>query len=353
MSTTTTQKFRVILVYEDQQYGVLLPTGTSYLDLLRYMKKKFKLGPNINIHIAYILEFNNINIIDNNDLLYFYNVIAESNDVMKLYVSVSEQPSQVTHTFNLLPNVNDLNNQVFTPPESKNCWPPNSKPTPIVENSLVGFTKHIYWCKEFRFDDKQECVYFISLKCVNDGTQFKVVRSCPNRYQVACASVDCSWDLYTRRVKNSKAFRITHIHDTHECNKYDFNPRHRNVTARFLSKYLVPKISEPTRVYKPKDIVSDLQMERSLEVSYKVAWAGRHKALAEVHGCPKKSFAQLAAYCHYLKLANPATVTHIETDEEGRFSMLFIAFGVVVRIFFSLASNFLFNCYDDNCVVCN
>ncbi|GJU25263.1 hypothetical protein Tco_1163884 [Tanacetum coccineum] len=46
-------------------------------------------------------------------------------------------------------------------------------------------------------------------------------------------------------------------------------------------------------------------------------------------GCPEASFAQLPYYCHNLKLTNDGTVTHIETDDEDRFKMVFIAFGVV------------------------
>nr|GEW83814.1 transposase, MuDR, MULE transposase domain protein [Tanacetum cinerariifolium] len=38
----------------------------------------------------------------------------------------------------------------------------------------------------------------------------------------------------------------------------------------------------------------------------------------------------LPYYCHNLELTNDGTVTHIETDDEDRFKMVFISFGVVV-----------------------
>ncbi|PWA72868.1 transposase, MuDR, MULE transposase domain protein [Artemisia annua] len=50
-------------------------------------------------------------------------------------------------------------------------------------------------------------------------------------------------------------------------------------------------------------------------------------------GCPKASYEQLPYYFHYLKLANEETVTHIDTDDEGRFKQCFVAFGVAVRSF--------------------
>ncbi|GKD36004.1 transposase, MuDR, MULE transposase domain protein [Tanacetum coccineum] len=50
-------------------------------------------------------------------------------------------------------------------------------------------------------------------------------------------------------------------------------------------------------------------------------------------GCPVASFAQLPYYCHNLELTNDGTVTHIETDDEDRFKMVFISFGVMIRSF--------------------
>nr|GEV19526.1 transposase, MuDR, MULE transposase domain protein [Tanacetum cinerariifolium] len=69
-----------------------------------------------------------------------------------------------------------------------------------------------------------------------------------------------------------------------------------------------------------------------LNVSYKRAWKGKQLALKSNQGDSISSFAQLPYYCYNLKLANENTVTHIDTDHEGHFKMLFIAFGAAVRI---------------------
>nr|GEV28077.1 transposase, MuDR, MULE transposase domain protein [Tanacetum cinerariifolium] len=87
-----------------------------------------------------------------------------------------------------------------------------------------------------------------------------------------------------------------------------------------------------TRVYRPKDIINDLNIEFNIDVSYKRAWKGKQLTLKSNQGDPISSFAQLPYYCYNLKLANENTVTHVDTDHEGRFKMLFIAFGVAVRI---------------------
>nr|GEZ28463.1 transposase, MuDR, MULE transposase domain protein [Tanacetum cinerariifolium] len=87
-----------------------------------------------------------------------------------------------------------------------------------------------------------------------------------------------------------------------------------------------------TRVYRPNDIINDLNIEFNIDVSYKRAWKGKQLALKSNQGDPISSFAQLPYYRYNLKLANENTVTHIDIDHEGRFKMLFIAFGVAVRI---------------------
>nr|GEX06022.1 hypothetical protein [Tanacetum cinerariifolium] len=42
---------------------------------------------------------------------------------------------------------------------------------------------------------------------------------------------------------------------------------------------------------------------------------------------------QLSYYCYNLKLANEGTVTHIHTDADGRFEMLYVGFGFPIRSF--------------------
>ncbi|GJX44804.1 hypothetical protein Tco_0261480 [Tanacetum coccineum] len=50
-------------------------------------------------------------------------------------------------------------------------------------------------------------------------------------------------------------------------------------------------------------------------------------ALQILNGSHEDSFSQLPYYCYNLKLANEGTVTHIHTDADGRFEMLYVGFG--------------------------
>ncbi|GKE40299.1 hypothetical protein Tco_1463704 [Tanacetum coccineum] len=152
-------------------------------------------------------------------------------------------------------------------------FPPHA-PTLITQSKhRVKFTKH------FTFDDKEACIYEIALKCLREGYQCKVLNSSTER------------------------------------------------------KLIVPKVRDVKRVYTPKDIAYDVNLECNVYISYKKAWKGKQLALASTQGCPIESFAQFPFYCYNLKRENEGTVTDIDTDDEGRFKMCFIGFGVAIKSF--------------------
>nr|GFB61477.1 transposase, MuDR, MULE transposase domain protein [Tanacetum cinerariifolium] len=107
---------------------------------------------------------------------------------------------------------------------------------------------------------------------------------------------------------------------------------HRNATAKLLGRLLEPKFKDNTRIYKGNDI-KKTYADMNIDISYKQASRAKNVALEYISGCPVASFAHLPYYCHNLELTNDGTVTHIETDDEDHFKMVFIAFGVVIQSF--------------------
>ncbi|GJW47567.1 hypothetical protein Tco_0079213 [Tanacetum coccineum] len=104
---------------------------------------------------------------------------------------------------------------------------------------------------------------------------------------------------------------------------------HRNAATKLLGHLLEPKLKYNSRIYKGKEIKHDIYTDLNIDITYKQAWRSKNVALESLSGCHVASFAQLPYYCHNLKMINDGTVTHIETDNEDRFKMVFIAFGVV------------------------
>ncbi|GKB05205.1 hypothetical protein Tco_0833400 [Tanacetum coccineum] len=202
---------------------------------------------------------------------------------------------------------------------------------PQAPRLITDYKHNNRFVKHYTFDDKKACIYEIALKCLKEGYQFKVLKSCTIRYGVECLQPDCYWYIFTRKIKKATKWRITSINDKHTCSKTQFNPYHRNVSSKLFCQIILPKVRDVTRVYRTKDIAHDVNIEWNVHISYKQAWRGKHKALASSQGCLIESFAQLPFYCFNLKRANEGTA--IEMDAEGCFKMCFIGFGVTVSIF--------------------
>ncbi|GJZ00106.1 hypothetical protein Tco_0517535 [Tanacetum coccineum] len=291
----------VILVYEEIKCGVLLPKNISQKNFVRYVRKKFNVEDNKELLLSYNIGSNSFNIIDEDDVDFFLKAVLES----------------VTHEW----MKNSLN---YLPPTPH---------APILDLKSITTSHHgVKFSAKTKFADKEACMYEIGVKCITEGYEYKVVRSCPQRYAVECVHLDCYWYIFTRRIKKENGFRVTYINDNHTCPKTQFYPNHRNATAKMLCQLIILKFSNVTRVYRPKDIINDLNIEFNIDVSYKRAWKGKQLALKSNQGDPISSFAQLPYYCYNLKLANENTITHIDTDHKGRFKMLFIEFGAAVRI---------------------
>nr|GEY63712.1 hypothetical protein [Tanacetum cinerariifolium] len=92
-------------------------------------------------------------------------------------------------------------------------------------------------------------------------------------------------------------------------------------------------MSESSRIYKGKEIMTDMNGRFKIDISYSQAWRAKCYALQLLRGTPEESFSELPLYCHNLKLKNQGTITHIKTDNENRFEIFFLAVGAVEELF--------------------
>ncbi|GJX46255.1 transposase, MuDR, MULE transposase domain protein [Tanacetum coccineum] len=283
--------FVVFLVYEELEYRMLVPNDINYSNLVRYVKKKFKLADGNQICLSYNIGSNNINIIDGDDVCYFVNEVS-GQEVKKVYIKLGEPTIQVTKSSYTKPVDIDQNVPVFQNPYFIHQWKEKNPlmfvPFPPHAPTLVSKSKHrVKFTKHYTFDDKEALIYEIAIKCLSEGYQCKVLKSSAER----------------------------------------------NLSSKLLSKLIVPKVRDVKRVYTPKDIAYDVNLEWNVYISYKKAWTGKQLALASTQGCPIESFAQLPFYYYNIKRENEGTVTDIDADDEGRFKMCFIGFGVVIKSF--------------------
>ncbi|GKA53755.1 hypothetical protein Tco_0747070 [Tanacetum coccineum] len=276
----SSEKFKLILLFEEIHYGVLLPTDVNYRNLVRYVKKKFKVDDNKKIQLSYNVGSSTLNLFDDDHVHYFVHEVCKTVGVKKLTIKVEENAVHVSSSSNSKPLDIDLNE----------CMSPDQDM--VYPNTPYKFIA------QYIFNNKETCMYDIGMKCLSEGYQFKVVRSCPERYAVECVHPECYWYIFTHKVKGSIKFKVTNINDVHTCHKTQFNPYHRNAIAKLLGKLILPKLKDVTRVYRPNDSMFDMNFEWNVYVSYKRAWKAKQLALTANYGCPIESFSELPIYCH-------------------------------------------------------
>nr|GEU37517.1 transposase, MuDR, MULE transposase domain protein [Tanacetum cinerariifolium] len=241
MSSPSSSKFKVILVYEENKCGVLLPKNISYVNFVRYVRTTFNVEDNKQMLLSYNSGSNSINIIDDYDVDCFLKDVLESD--INLNILLFDE--HVTHQWKK---------------NTQTCIPTTSHAHILGLKTITTNNHGVKLAKHKTFDDKEACM-------------------------------------------------------------------------------------DVTRVYRPKDISNDLNIEYNFKVSYKRDRKVKQLALESNQGCPIALFAQLPYYCYNLKLANENMVTHIETDNEGCFKMLFIGFGVATMFMANLSSTALI--YDE------
>ncbi|PWA56355.1 hypothetical protein CTI12_AA419790 [Artemisia annua] len=377
-------KFRVFLVFEDgSSYGVSLMKNVTYDGLVSYVDKKLKLNNEYVFSFYYKLSHGSVQIVDDDDVHFFVDEVCRPKAALpKLFIkkvvkkvkSRVKQSSSKPLDFDLndtvfpndfessafcndfempknepLENYNEFNDEydnhsrpTFPSPERfvhkweetnifQNMPPIPDQPLPDLKELLNmncnSNSSRILKAGD-EFDDKSWCMFEIGKKALIDGRQFRTRKSDKGRYDVVCYHAGCDWKIVTSKIRNSVKFRIGSINDVHTCPKTQLLPHHRNATIKLLGRLIAPKLRDSSRIYKPRDIKDDLAEAFNIDVSYKKAWAGKNRALEILSGCPTDSFAQLPYYFHNLEMANDGWVTHIDSDDEGRFKMCFVAFGV-------------------------
>nr|GEY47164.1 hypothetical protein [Tanacetum cinerariifolium] len=83
-------------------------------------------------------------------------------------------------------------------------------------------------------------------------------------------------------------------------------------------------MSESIRIYRGKEIMTDMKARFKVDISYFQAWRAKCYALKLLKGTPEELFAELPLYCLNFNVKNPRTITHIEPHDQDRFEIFFL-----------------------------
>ncbi|XP_024009325.1 uncharacterized protein LOC112084426 [Eutrema salsugineum] len=104
-------------------------------------------------------------------------------------------------------------------------------------------------------------------------------------------------------------------------------------TKRLVASLVKEKCASQLQTTTPAEIMTLLQTEVGVSVSYATAWRGRNIARNEVIGDLEESFLLLPSYLYMLEQANPGTKTKLFLDGEERFKYFFVAIGPCIEGF--------------------
>ena len=201
------------------------------------------------------------------------------------------------------------------------------------------------------FDSKKELHSQLRRYAAANRFNLKVWKSDTSRFEVRCAVGECKWRLHAFKVTNTDFFRITRFDDKHSCSMEKRFSWNRKASAQFIGQHIKEKFRDG-RIYRPKQIIRDIQNELGITVNYHKGYRAKHIAMEEVHGSFEVSFSMLPYYCHMLEETNPGTITNIKTDDENRFMYLFFSikacidgFNAAIRPVIAIDATFLKGSY--------
>ena len=103
----------------------------------------------------------------------------------------------------------------------------------------------------------------------------------------------------------------------HCCSLDSVHRRCRKVSAKLIGDLITPKLQVSGQSMKPKEIQAEIQVNYGVVLPYNQCRRAKDHAEDNVFGSAELSFEQLPAYCYQLELANPGTVTNIETNDSN------------------------------------
>ncbi|KAK1568372.1 hypothetical protein Q3G72_023716 [Acer saccharum] len=184
------------------------------------------------------------------------------------------------------------------------------------------------------FPSKQQLQSQLGRYCLANQCQIRVFKSDTTRYQVRCIVEGCNWRMRAAKVQNSDHFQIRKFDNQHTCSTEARFSHQRQASARVIGEHIQEKLHDH-RLYKPKEIINDMQREFGISCNYHKGYRARHIALEEVQGTPVESYSILPSYLYMLEQTNPGTITDFHTDSSDRFMYMFFCFKACIDGFLS------------------
>ncbi|GMN31175.1 hypothetical protein TIFTF001_050717 [Ficus carica] len=154
----------------------------------------------------------------------------------------------------------------------------------------------------------------------------RVKRSNSTLLHVICIDNEgCPWQLRATRMRDSEFFIVKRYDDVHTCSIEIVQGHHRQAKSWMIGECVKRKYLDPINIsYRPQEIMRDMQVKFGVSFNYLRAWRGKEAALTNLMGDDAESYKGLPAWAEMVKMKNPGSDIHIETDSENCFKYFFM-----------------------------
>ncbi|GMN74280.1 hypothetical protein TIFTF001_053135, partial [Ficus carica] len=142
------------------------------------------------------------------------------------------------------------------------------------------------------FENKKLLQYHLHHDAMSKHYQFKVKRSNSTLLHVICIDNEgCQWQLRATRMRGSEMFVVKRFDDVHTCSIEIVQGHHRQAKSLMIGECVKVKYLDPTNtLYKPAEIMRDMQDEFGVSFNYLRAWRGKEAALNRLRGDDAESY---------------------------------------------------------------
>ncbi|GMN70934.1 hypothetical protein TIFTF001_052591 [Ficus carica] len=142
------------------------------------------------------------------------------------------------------------------------------------------------------FENKKLLQYHLHHDAMSKHYQFKVKRSNSTLLHVICIDNEgCQWQLRATRMRGSEMFVVKRFDDVHTCSIEIVQGHHRQAKNWMIGECVKAKYLDPTNtLYRPAEIMRDMQDEFGVSFNYLRAWRGKEAALNRLRGDDAESY---------------------------------------------------------------
>jgi dimeric dUTPase (all-alpha-NTP-PPase superfamily) len=177
--------------------------------------------------------------------------------------------------------------------------------------------------------------------CVLNQTQVKTVKQDKVRCRIVCKDTNCKFLALCSKVAHTHSFKLKTWNGDHTCGKVLEN---RSADVHFVTKYALDKLRNSDM--KVTDIMTDLRTQKSVGVSFYVAWMAKKRAMEIIEGDARKQYTLLWRYAAELQRVSKGNrckinVERLSLNVQPRFSRFYFCFDGCKQGFLSSCRPFI------------